>query len=182
MLGIKNYTLNPLGEFKELESQMKSQLKELIGQHINSYYLQWDSSIASKGQGDLPNSAWNEDGPIVLCIGNKQFEFTAYQLDYSLTINQIDLIKPLNWYDDDDLNLQWKENPIQTINNILFKPIKSIYVLEFLTGETYQIAGFEFQFEHSEECLHLSNGLDCNVVKLGEMELYKGVRKVELIG
>lgn len=101
MLGIKNYTLNPLGEYKELDSQMKSQLIELIGQHINSYYLQWDSVKAFKGQVDLPNSAWNEDGPIVLCIGDKQFEFTAYQLDYSLTINQIDLIKPLYWYDDD---------------------------------------------------------------------------------
>lgn len=176
MLGIQKY--KPI--FSTTTSQFiekhKKDLQHLIGKKVNCYYLQWETK----------EDRWNEDGPIILKIGKSQYEFTAFQLDeYSLTINQIDLSKELNWYGaTDEIPLIWKKNAIDEMNILLNKRIEHIYLLahsmtsgiikndeqkEFfkpLTHSDFFMVGIEFKLDGIENHLQLSNGLDCNVMKM----------------
>lgn len=143
---------------------------------MESYYVQWETN----------EDAWNKDGPIILQIAQNQYEFTAYQLDeYSLTINTIDRTQKLDWYrSGDEMPLIWKKNPFEEINVVLDRKIEQIYLLEHsltsgivdddeklkffqqITASDFFLVGIEFKINGFEKCLHLSNGLDCNEMKL----------------
>ncbi|CAL2104885.1 hypothetical protein T190115A13A_110021 [Tenacibaculum sp. 190524A02b] len=129
---------------------------QLIGKSIDSYFVQWR----------LDKNEWNEDTPIIALINGKQYEFTAYQLSYSFTIDKFKLTNKLNWYGaGDEMPLKWKKNAFENINSILHKPITKIYGLEYGYKSNFHLVGFEFEFDNSKNCLHISNGLDCNTIK-----------------
>jgi len=171
MLGIKKYELNYLNNFEDVIRYHKQTFNDLIEKSINSYYVQWD----------INENNWNEDGPIVILIDGKQYEFTAFQLDYSLTINKINLSHKLDWYESgDDMSLEWKKEPFKPINSILNRQITKIYALEFGLGENFNIVGFEFEFEGTSDCLHISNRLDCNQIKLHKTLSNKQNKRIEI--
>ena len=118
MLGIENYALNYLHNCEEVLQFHKPIFKALIGKSIDAYFVQWE----------LNRNEWNEDGPIIILIEGKQYEFTAYQLDYSLTRDKIKRTDKLDWYGSgDEMPLKWKKNAFENINSILHKPINKIY-------------------------------------------------------
>jgi hypothetical protein len=157
MLGIEKYELNYLNSVDEVKKLHKKAFNELIGKSIDSYFVQWNQN----------EKDWNEDGPIILLIDKKQYEFTAYQLEYSLTIDKIDQTDKLDWYGTgDEMPLEWTKNPFENINSILNKPITKIFGLEYGQESSFHIVGFEFEFEGVSDRLHISNGLDCNTMKL----------------
>ncbi len=157
MLGINKYELNCFSKIVDIEEIYGQIFNALIGQSIHSYFVQWNQN----------ENNWNEDGPIILLINEKQYEFTAYQLEYSLTIDKINLTNKLDWYGGgNEIPLKWTKNVFKNINIILHKPITNIYALEYGQGSSFDLVGFEFEFEGTKDCLHISNGLDCNTMKL----------------
>lgn len=190
MLGIEEYKPNFSTNAFEFIDKHKSDLQNLIGKQIKCYHLQWETK----------ENTWNEDGPIILEIDNVQYEFTAYQLDeFSLTLNKINLFEKLDWYGaEDEMPLIWKKNPIEEINICLDKRIEEIYILEHsiisdiegesekknffkqLTNSDFFIVGIEFKLNGIENCLQLSNGLDCNVIKIETTETDNKNRRIKL--
>lgn len=174
MLGIKNYRLDIFNSAEELTKAHPTTFSKLIGQSVEAYFVQWHTD----------RDEWNEDGPIILLINGLQFEFTANKLDYSMTINQIDLSKKLDWYGSgDEMPLAWKKNPFPELNSMLGRQIEEIFLLEYsmtsnitddltkkkffeaITPQEFLLVGIEFKLLGIERCLHLSNGLDCNEMK-----------------
>ncbi|GAB1858416.1 hypothetical protein MHTCC0001_32530 [Flavobacteriaceae bacterium MHTCC 0001] len=98
---------------------------------------------------------------------------------YSFTIDKIDMSMPLDWYGSGDkMPLEWRKNAFEHINSILKKPITKIYGLEFGQGANFEFVGFEFEFDETKHCLHLSNGLDCNIMKFHQTipdEMFKRI-------
>jgi len=176
MLGIKGYKPNFSTNAYEFIDKHRTDLQNLIGRKMNCYYLQWETK----------ENTWNEDGPIILEIDKVQYEFTAFKLDeFSLTINEINLSKRLDWYGaENEMPLIWKKNPFEEINICLDKKIEEIYILEHsmtsgiegdnekkkffkqLTNSEFFIVGIELKLEGIENCLQLSNGLDCNAIRI----------------
>ena len=91
----------------------------------------------------------------------------------------------MDWYGaGEEMPLIWKENAIDDINVVLNRKIEEIYLLEHsltadivgdkkqkaffkrLTQTDFFIVGIEFKLAGIEKCLHLSNGLDCNEMKI----------------
>ena len=72
MLGIEKYELNYLNSCDDVIKFHKRTFNELIGKSIDSYFVQWEKD----------ENKWNNDGPIIILIDGKQYEFTAYQLEY----------------------------------------------------------------------------------------------------
>ncbi|GAB1858341.1 hypothetical protein MHTCC0001_31780 [Flavobacteriaceae bacterium MHTCC 0001] len=73
MLGIKKYKLNYLRSCEEVIKFHTSTFEAFIGKSIDAYFIQWEKD----------ENKWNEDGPIIMLIDGKQYEFTAYQLKYN---------------------------------------------------------------------------------------------------
>lgn len=190
MLGIKNYKPNYFTNAIAFLNAHKNKLLSIKGKRIDAYYLQWD----------LKEDEWNKDGPIILLIDEQQYEFTAFQLDqYSLTINQIDISNPLDWYGaGTEFPLEWRKNPMEEINKVLGKKIEEIYLLEYsmvaditnnedkkaffqeLTAADYFLVGIEFKLAALKNCLHLSNGLDCNELKIYTTQVDIKNRRVKI--
>lgn len=190
MLGIKGYKPNFSTTTSQFIDKHKEELQKLIGEQIGCYYLQWETR----------ESQWNEDGPIILQIGLNQYEFTAFKLDeFSLTINEINLSEKLDWYGaDDEMPLIWKKNPINELNTILNGKIEEVYLLEHsmtvgidnndektefikqLTNSEFFIVGIEFKLKGVKNHLQLSNGLDCNVIKIETTQIDKKNRRIKI--
>lgn len=159
MLGISKYQVNLFDDALLFEEANKKALLETLGYGIDRYYVQWHTD----------RDEFNEDGLIVLIINDKQYEFTAFQLDYSLTVDQIDLSKELDWYGAGaEMPLWWKMNAFENVNSILGKQIEGIYLLEY-NFPNWVLFGIEVEVKGLDNCLQLTNGLDCNNVKLGRL-------------
>ncbi len=172
MLGIKKYKLNLIGTVESGQKVFEKYFYDLIGQAINSYFVQWN----------LNENEWNDDAPIILLIGGKQIELTSYQLDFSLTVDRINLTNKLNWYGEgNNLPLEWVKNPFQEINKILYKPIDKIFGIEFGEDENFNLVGFEFEFKGIKDCLCITNGLDCNIIKLHRSTTNKNNKRIQII-
>lgn len=172
MLGIEKYELNYLDDIEEVKKQYGQTFNDLIGQPIDEYFVQWN----------LDEKNWNEDGPIILSIGGNQYEFTAYQLQYSLTINKIRLTDKLDWYGArNEMPLIWKRDIFENINSALHNPITKIYALEYGLGASFHLVGFEFEIEGLKDCLHISNGLDCNNIKLHNTETDVNNKRFQIV-
>lgn len=190
MLGISKYKPIFFRDSILFLNSHKETLMNLIGENISEYYVQWDTS----------QDEWNEDGPIILIVNDNQYEFTAYQLDmFSLTINKIDLNQKLDWYGSgDEIPLIWKKDAFENLNHILGKEIQSIHLLEYsLTSNIkndpdkkeffnqispldFFLVGIEFELNKIQDCLHLSNGLDCNTLKLYTTQVDSKNRKFNI--
>ena len=94
--------------------------------------------------------------------------------------------------------LKWEKNPFEEINICLNRRIEEIYILEHsmisdinddnekknffrqLTNTDYFIVGIEFKLEGVNNCLQISNGLDCNLIKIETSRKDSRYRKIKI--
>lgn len=174
MLGIRDYEPNFFREADTFNKVLGDTLLKLIGKPVDDYWLMWETK----------ENEWYNDGPVILKIDNRQFEFTAHQLDeFSLTVNQIDLNQKLDWYGaGDEIPLIWKSKCHSAIDQIIGLSIKEISILTFKLITTiiedklnrknvgmqhesdYMLHGIQFDFDDHGQTRYLQifNGLDQN--------------------
>lgn len=195
MLGIKDFEPNFFTDPNTLTNVYGTTLLGLIGKEIQDYWVMWDCK----------ENEWYADGPVILKIDNRNFEFCAYQLDeFSLTVDSIDLSKPLDWYGmGDELPLIWKKNPIAEVNRQIGRKIESINILGYnfistVVGDKtnpenvgqihetgYMLHGIEFVFEKTgdtdnENYLEIFNALDKNGITTKYLEQDDQVKRLRI--
>ena len=196
MLGIPNYKPNFFDRTDNFIKVFGDQLAKTIGLRLEDYWFMWHT---------LDNE-WYNDGPVILKIGNQQFEFTAYNLDdFSLTFDQIDLNKKLDWFGaGDDIHLVWKNQCNPDINKLIGRKITDVNIISYNfiskivednvhpenTGrikETgFVLHGIEFQFEKSgwldnNNFLQIFNALDANGVTTKQQMNSKQYQKTNVL-
>tara|TARA_R110002050_G_C8721681_1_gene496440 strand:+ start:119 stop:709 length:591 start_codon:yes stop_codon:yes gene_type:complete len=190
MLGISTYKPKFHTTAESFKSEFEQTLSELIGKRIERFWVMWDTK----------ENEWLTDGPIILKIDGKRFEFTAYQLDeFSLTINSFELTDELNWYGmGSEMQLIWKENGNSELIKNLNKVIIGINILtyNFLsesveTGEKYEtgdmLTGIEFILEKESESdnenfFTIFNNLDQNGIEKTEINHENQIKRIKITG
>ena len=190
MLGISTYKPKFHTTAESVRSEFEQTLSELIGKRIERFWVMWDTK----------ENEWLTDGPIILKIDGKRFEFTAYQLDeFSLTINSFELTDELNWYGmGSEMPLMWKENGNSELIKNLNKVIIGINILtyNFLsesveTGEKYEtgdmLTGIEFILEKESESdnenfFTIFNNLDQNGIEKTEINHENQIKRIKITG
>ncbi len=190
MLGISTYKPKFHTTAESFKSEFEQALSELIGKRIERFWVMWDTK----------ENEWLTDGPIILKIDGKRFEFTAYQLDeFSLTINSFELTDELNWYGmGSEMPLMWKENGNSELIKNLNKVIIGINILtyNFLsesveTGEKYEtgdmLTGIEFILEKESESdnenfFTIFNNLDQNGIEKTEINHENQIKRIKITG
>jgi len=195
MLGIPKYKPNFYIDAYLFCEDFRDILKQLIGKSIDCFWIMWD----------YKHEQWNQDGPIILKIGNFNYEFAACNLnEFSLTTNLINLESKLNWYGSgDELPLGWKENHKKECINLLKRPIKEINIVTYdftselnnfhinpeqvskLYNEGFVLHGIEFVLEKEndsdfENYFSIYNALDQIGIKTTEIGSYKGLQKIQI--
>ena len=190
MLGISSYKPNFHSTAESFKKEFDRILSEVIGKKIEHFWVMWDTK----------ENEWLTDGPIVLEINGKRFEFTAYQLDeFSLTINSFELTEKLDWYGmGDEMPLVWKKNGKSELNKNLNKEIIGINILtynfvsEFVeSGKKHEtgdmLHGIEFVLEKvsesdNENYFSIYNALDQNGMDKVEIQHENQVKRVKITG
>jgi hypothetical protein len=177
MLGIPDYEPNFFDRTDTFINVFGNELAKTIGLTLEDYWLMWQTE----------DDEWYNDGPVILKIANRHFEFTAYNLDdFSLTFNQIDLNKKLDWYGTgDEIPLVWKSKSNADINKLIGRKIMDINIIAYNFISTvvddkvnpenigridetgFMLHGIEFEFEKSgwfdkNNFLQIFNALDAN--------------------
>ena len=190
MLGISKYNPKFHTTAESFKSEFNQILSELIGKRIERFWVMWETK----------ESEWLTDGPIVLEIDGKRFEFTAYKMDeFSLTINSFELTDKLDWYGmGTEMPLIWKENGKSELTKNLNKFITGINILtyNFLsesveTGEKYEtgdmLTGIEFVLEKESESdkenfFTIFNNLDQNGIDKTEINHENQIKRIKITG
>ena len=190
MLGISTYKPNFHSTAESFKKEFDRILSEVIGKKIERFWVMWDTKENER----------LADGPIVLEINEKRFEFTAYQLDeFSLTINSFELTEKLDWYGmGDEMPLIWKENGNSELVKNLNKPIVDINILtynfvsEFVdSGKKHEtgdmLTGIEFVLEKdtdsdTENFFSIYNALDQNGMDKVEIQQENQIKRVKITG
>jgi len=190
MLGISTYNPKFYTKAEKFKSEFDKILSELIGKTIERFWIMWDTK----------NNEWLADGPIVIEINGKRFEFTAYQLDeFSLTINSFELTDKLDWYGmGKEMPLVWKENGKSELTKNLKKPIIGINILtynfvsEFVeSGKRHEtgdmLTGIEFVLEKESESdnenfFSIFNNLDQNGIDKVEINYENQIKRIKITG
>ena len=190
MLGISNYKPKFHTTAKSFKTEFNQTLSELFGKKIEKFWIMWNTK----------ENEWLTDGPIVLKIDGKRFEFTAYQMDeFSLTINSFELTDKLDWYGmGTEMPLIWKENGNSDLTKNLNKVITGINILtyNFLsesleTGEKYEtgdmLTGIEFILEKESESdkenfFTIFNNLDQNGIDKIEINHQNQIKRIKITG
>jgi hypothetical protein len=195
MLGIPNYEPNFCDNTESFIKVFGENLLSTIGLTLDNYWLMWDTT----------ENKWYNDGPVILKIADRQFEFTAYQLDeFSLTIDQIDLNEKLDWYGlGDDLPLIWKDKANSDINKLVGRKIKDIKIVAYnfistivedkvnpentgrMTETGFMLHGIEFEFKKNgwldnNNFLQIFNALDANGVTTKELKNDSQFQKINI--
>lgn len=163
-------------------------LKNLINKEIKNYYLLYD----------IEDNSWWQTQPIILVIDGNQYEFLFDNLsDFSLTINQINTKEKCNWYEQDEIDVAWKSNCNQDIDNILNKKIKEINIIEIVLltkavknqkdklietvdNSYFSLAGIELKFEENQK-LTIYNSLNENSITSEDIEnIFNKVKKIKV--
>jgi hypothetical protein len=196
MLGIPNYEPNFFDRTDIFIKVFGDQLAKTIGLTLEDYWLMWQTQ----------ENEWYNDGPVILKIANSQFEFTAYKLDeFSLTFDQIDLNKKLDWYGaGDDIPLTWKNKGNSDINKLIGRKITGINIIAYNFISTvvddkvnpenigridetgFMLHGIEFEFEKSgwldnNNFLQIFNALDANGMTTKEQKDDKQYQKINIL-
>jgi len=159
MHGIKTY--NPCF-YQTVESFLinhRAILLTLIGCQIKQFWVMWD---------EVENE-WFADGPVVLEISNKRFEFCCTKLsDFSLTLNSFGLNEPIDWC---ELTLVWKMNGLKKMTRNLDKEILTINIISYHS----MLTGIEFilkkdSTKDSFNYFTITNGLDENALDICEVQ------------
>ena len=188
MLGIPSYKPKFHNSAESFKVEFDKTLSELIGKNIDRFWLMWETK----------ENEWQTDGPLILEIDGKRFEFTAYQLDeFSLTINSFELTEKLDWYGmGNEMPLIWKENGNTELTKNLGKPIVGINILtynfvsEFVeSGKEHQtgdmLTGIEFVLEKESESdndnfFSIYNGLDQNALATSEIQQENQIKRIKI--
>ncbi|AGC77866.1 hypothetical protein LX97_01958 [Nonlabens dokdonensis] len=188
MLGIPTYKPKFYNSAESFRIEFDKILFELIGKSIDRFWIMWNTK----------ENEWLTDGPIVLEIEGKRFEFTAYKLDeFSLTINSFELTDKLDWYGlEKEMPLVWKKDGKSELTKNLNKPIIGINILtyNFLsqsveTGEKYEtgdiLTGIEFVLEKESESdndnfFSIHNGLDQNALSTTEIQYQNQIKRIKI--
>ncbi|MES2616713.1 MAG: hypothetical protein V4613_02480 [Bacteroidota bacterium] len=196
MLGIPNFEPHFFDNTNAFIKANGEQLTTIIGATLDDYWLMWHAE----------DNEWYNDGPVILKIDGRQFEFTAYKLDeFSLTIDQIDLTKKLDWYGlGDQIPLVWKNKAHSEINHLVGRKITDIHIITYNfistvvedkikpenTGsihETgYMLHGIEFTFEKNtrferSHFLQIFNALDANGIKTVEQKDDSQFQRINIV-
>lgn len=188
MLGISTYKPKFHTTAESFKNEFDKTLSQLVGKGIERFWVIWNTK----------EDEWLTDGPVVLEIDRKRFEFTAYQLDkFSLTINSFELTDKLDWYGmGNEMPLIWKENGKSELTKNLNKPIIGINILtynfvsEFVesgkkheTGE--MLTGIEFVLEKENESdkknfFTIFNNLDQNGMDNIEIQQEDQIKRIKI--
>ncbi|MBP7262230.1 MAG: hypothetical protein KBB37_13180 [Bacteroidia bacterium] len=196
MLGIPDYEPNFFDRVDIFIKVFSDQLNQTIGLTLEDYWLMWQTQ----------DNEWYNDGPVILKIGNRQFEFTAYKLDeFSLTFDKIDLNKKLDWYGAGaDIPLVWKNKCNTGMNKLIGRKITDISVVAYNFISTviddkvnpknigridetgFMLHGIEFKFEKrglfdNNNFLQIFNALDSNGVANKEQKGNKQYQKISIV-
>ncbi|TFB12911.1 hypothetical protein E3U55_16910 [Filobacillus milosensis] len=121
MLGIKNYNPTFYKDINMFIQDQKAHLRALIGLNIDEV---WTVHEASDGE------LW-ADCPVIISVEGKHLEFCSFNdNEIAVTWNEIDLKKKLDWYGNQELNLEWRKNELKNITPIIGKPIEVVEVIE----------------------------------------------------
>ena len=190
MLGISKYKPKFHTTAESFKTEFNQTLSELFGKKIEKFWVMWNTK----------ENEWLTDGPIVLKIDGKRFEFTAYQMDkFSLTINSFELTDKLDWYGMGTvMPLIWKGNGNSDLTKNLNKVITGINILtyNFLsesleTDEKYEtrdmLTGIEFILEKESESdkenfFTIFNNLDQNGIDKTEINLQNQIKRIKITG
>lgn len=196
MLGIPDFEPNFFNRTDTFIKVFHDQLAKTIGLTLEDYWLMWHTV----------EDDWYNDGPVVFKIANRQFEFTAYKLDeFSLTFDQIDLNKKLDWYGaGDDIPLVWKNKGNADINKLIGRKITDINIIAYNFISTvvddkvnpenigqidetgFMLNGIEFEFEKNgrfdnNNFLQIFNALDANGITTKEQKGDKQYQKISIL-
>jgi hypothetical protein len=130
-------------------------LRSLIGLNIDKV---WTVHKAQNGE------FW-ADCPIIIGVEGKQLEFCSFKDNkIAVTWDEIDLGEKLDWYGNQELNLEWRRNAIENIAHIIGKAIRKIEVIEMPQDA--------FDSKDNKLCSnHLLNGLGFDTGK-GYLSIY----------
>ena len=195
MLGIPDYEPNFFDCTEVFIKVFQDNLIKTIGLTIHDYWLMWETN----------QNEWYNDGPIILKIGDQQFEFTAYELDkFSLTFDKINLVKKLDWYGAGyEIPLIWRSKANSEINKLLNRKIIDINIITFNFKSTivddktnprnigrqdetgFMLHGIEFTFEKNgwldnRNFLQIFNALDANGITTKALKKDKQFQKVNI--
>lgn len=127
MLGIEHYAPKFLSDKEELIKVHGDTLKSLIGQPILKSWVMWD----------LIEDEWWAECPVILQIGDRKVELCAWKLDeFSITWDSIDIRTKPNWYDVDEIRIDWKENAMQELNSCIGKTVQAVEIIEYIFEST----------------------------------------------
>jgi hypothetical protein len=190
MLGISTYKPKFHTSAESFQNEFGKILAGLIGKSIERFWIMWNTE----------ENEWLTDGPVVLEIDGKRFEFTAYKLDeFSLTINSFELSEKLDWYGmGDEMPLVWRENGKPELVGNLKKQILGINILTYNfvsklveSGEKHEtgqmLTGIEFVLEKEfetdkENFFSIFNGLDQNSMDKIEIQQEDQFQRIKITG
>ena len=190
MLGIPTYNPKFHTTAESFKSEFNQILSELFGKRIEKFWVMWETK----------ENEWLTDGPIVMEIDGKRFEFTAYKMDeFSLTINSFELTDKLDWYGmGTEMPLIWKENGKSELTKNLNKTIIGINILtynflsEFVeSGKKHEtgdmLTGIEFVLEKESESdkenfFTIFNNLDQNGIDKTEINHENQIKRIKITG
>lgn len=163
-------------------------LKNFINKEINDYYLLWG----------VEDNCWFQTQPVILVIENNHYEFLFDNLsDFSLTKNQINTKDKFKWYEEEEVEVIWKNNCNKDFDMVLNKKIQKINLIEMIllkgvvendkkefieTGDNsvQSLAGIEFIFEDTLS-LTIYNGLNENSITLENISnIFHDVKKIKV--
>ena len=188
MLGISTYQPKFYSNAEHFKNAFNKTLSALIGKSIERFWIMWDTKA-----GD-----WLADGPVILEIDGKRFEFTVYQLDeFSLTIDSFKLTDHLDWYGmGNEKPLIWKENGKPKMTKNLNKSIVDINILTYNvisesieSGERQEtgdmLTGIEFILEKesesdNENIFSIYNGLDQNALSVTKIQHEGQIKRIQI--
>jgi hypothetical protein len=186
MLGILDYEPELFDTAETFINSFYDKLIKTIGSTLDDYWLMWK----------IRDNEWLSDGPVILKINNTQFEFTAFQLQFGLTIDKIDLTNKLDWYGSgDELPLIWNNKSNKGIDNLLGRKILDVniithkLIIDLINGKRveseFMLHGIEFTFEKKDildknNYLQIFNALDENGIETFELEKGDQLQKVNI--
>ena len=195
MLAIPNYEPTFFDKADTFFQVFGDELSKIIGCTLEDYWLMWDKK----------DDVWFSDGPVILKIANRQFEFTAFDEEFSLTLNEIDLNQDLEWYGTEENNLLvWNSKSNADINNLIGRKITDINIIAYnnisevifdkvnpenvgrIIETGFILHGIEFEFEKSHlfdnnNHLQIFNAINENGIRTTKQEVDKQYQKITIL-
>jgi hypothetical protein len=132
-------------------------LTGLVGRTLHHVWLVWD----------LRADEWFSDWPVVLDFGDEHVEINHQKFDdLSITFNSIDPRQPVTWPTSDDVQLAWRAEPIERLEEFRGQRLRQAELLEYAGGTMADVSialGFAFSAGH----LTIYNALDENDLLFG---------------